>query len=82
MEPGDDSDEGLMRQVALGRPEAVHALLRRYASPLLTFIQRTVGRRPAKRPAKILRCGPCRWQLMQPSRPTGHYCDGSAAALE
>ncbi len=45
MEPRDDSDEGLMRQVALGRPEAVGALLRRYASPLLTFIQRTVGRR-------------------------------------
>ena len=45
MEPRDDSDEGLMRQVAQGNPEAMNALLRRYASPLLTFIQRTVGRR-------------------------------------
>lgn len=45
MEPRDDSDEGLMRQVALGKAEAISALLRRYAGPLLTFIQRTVGHR-------------------------------------
>ncbi|MHB1034162.1 MAG: RNA polymerase sigma factor [Pirellulales bacterium] len=45
MEPCDDSDEGLMRQVGEGKPEAVTALLRRYAGPLLTFIQRTVGHR-------------------------------------
>ena len=44
MEPRDDSDEELMRQVARGDPEAMNALLRRYASPLLTFIRRTVGR--------------------------------------
>jgi RNA polymerase sigma-70 factor, ECF subfamily len=43
MEPRNYSDEGLMRQVALGEREAIGALLRRYASPLLTFIQRTVG---------------------------------------
>jgi RNA polymerase sigma-70 factor, ECF subfamily len=42
MEPCNDSDEGLMRQVVLGDSEAVGALLRRYAGPLLTFIQRTV----------------------------------------
>jgi RNA polymerase sigma-70 factor, ECF subfamily len=45
MEPRNESDEGLMRQVALGKPEALNALLRRYASPLLTFLQRTVGHR-------------------------------------
>jgi RNA polymerase sigma-70 factor (ECF subfamily) len=45
MAPRDDSDEGLMRQVARGQPEAIDTLLRRYASPLLTFIQRTVGHR-------------------------------------
>ncbi len=43
MEPRDDSDEELMRQVARGDPEAMNALLRRYASSLLTFIRRTVG---------------------------------------
>jgi RNA polymerase sigma-70 factor, ECF subfamily len=45
MEPRNDSDEGLMRLVATGEPEAVDALLRRYASPLLSFIQRIVGHR-------------------------------------
>ncbi len=45
MEPRDDSDEGLMQQVALGKPEAVSALVRRYAGPLLTFLERTVGHR-------------------------------------
>ena len=43
MERADDSDEGLMRQVALGMPEPLSALMGRYASPLMTFIQRTVG---------------------------------------
>ena len=43
MESHDNSDEGLMRQVALGESSAISVLLRRYASPLLTFIQRTVG---------------------------------------
>ncbi len=45
MEPRDDSDEGLMRQVALGKADAVSVLLRRYAGPLLTFIHGTVGHR-------------------------------------
>jgi RNA polymerase sigma-70 factor (ECF subfamily) len=38
-------DEQLMQQVALGRREHVRVLLRRYASPLLTFIQRMIGDR-------------------------------------
>jgi RNA polymerase sigma-70 factor (ECF subfamily) len=41
----DDSDEYLMREVASGDSEAMNVLLRRYASPVLTFIQRTVGHR-------------------------------------
>ena len=45
MEPRNYSDEGLMRQAAGGEPDAIDALVRRYASPLLTFIQRTVGDR-------------------------------------
>jgi RNA polymerase sigma-70 factor (ECF subfamily) len=38
-------DERLMQQVALGKREHVGTLLRRYASPLLTFIQRMIGDR-------------------------------------
>jgi RNA polymerase sigma-70 factor (ECF subfamily) len=45
MEPRNYSDEGLMREVGLGGTEALSALLHRYASPLLTFIERTVGNR-------------------------------------
>jgi RNA polymerase sigma-70 factor, ECF subfamily len=45
MEPHNYSDEGLMREAALGGAEAMNTLLRRYASPLLTFIERTVGHR-------------------------------------
>jgi RNA polymerase sigma-70 factor (ECF subfamily) len=45
MEPPNDSDEGVMREVAFGRSEAIDVLLRRYGSPLLSFLQRTVGDR-------------------------------------
>jgi RNA polymerase sigma-70 factor (ECF subfamily) len=45
MEPRNYTDEGLMREVAQGESEALNALLRRYATPLLTFIQRIVGNR-------------------------------------
>jgi RNA polymerase sigma-70 factor (ECF subfamily) len=45
MGPREDSDEGLMQQVALGQSEAIGMLLRRYASPLMTFLQRTLGQR-------------------------------------
>ena len=38
-------DEELMAKVAIGNREAMTPLLRRYASPLLTFIQRMVGDR-------------------------------------
>src|SRR5437762_11445485 len=38
-----DQDEWLMAQVAQGRRELLEPLLRRYASPLLTFIRRMVG---------------------------------------
>jgi len=38
-------DEELMARVAVGNREAMTPLLRRYASPLLTFIQRMVGNR-------------------------------------
>ena len=36
-------DEWLMQQVARGQRDHVRTLLRRYASPLLTFIQRMIG---------------------------------------
>ena len=39
------ADEWLMQQVALGKREHLGHLLRRYASPLLTFIQRMIGDR-------------------------------------
>lgn len=39
------SDEELMAKVASGNRDAMTPLLRRYASPLLTFIQRMVGNR-------------------------------------
>ncbi len=38
-----DSDEGLMAQVVLGRRECLERLVRRYASRLLTLIQRMTG---------------------------------------
>jgi RNA polymerase sigma-70 factor (ECF subfamily) len=44
MERG-DRDEYLMARVAHGQPELLERLLRRHASPLLTFIQRMVGDR-------------------------------------
>ena len=40
-----EPDEQLMLQVCTGRREAVSVLLRRYASRLLTFIERMVGDR-------------------------------------
>jgi len=40
-----ERDEWLMSEVARGRREALEPLVRRYASPLLTFIQRMVGNR-------------------------------------
>jgi RNA polymerase sigma-70 factor (ECF subfamily) len=39
MNQGPDHDEWLMAQVARGKREALEPLIRRYASPLLTFIQ-------------------------------------------
>jgi RNA polymerase sigma-70 factor, ECF subfamily len=45
MGPRDDSDEWLMWQAGRGSAEAVGTLLRRYAGPLLTFIERTVAER-------------------------------------
>ncbi len=45
METGHEPDEWLMSQVALGKREPLSTLLRRYASPLLTFIQRMTGDR-------------------------------------
>src|SRR4051794_26986899 len=38
-----ERDEWLMAQVALGKREHLEPLIRRYASPLLTFIRRMVG---------------------------------------
>ena len=38
-----ERDEWLMAQVALGKREQLEPLIRRYASPLLTFIRRMVG---------------------------------------
>ena len=43
MSSGDDRDEFLMAQAARGRPELLERLLRRHATPLLTFIRRMVG---------------------------------------
>jgi RNA polymerase sigma-70 factor (ECF subfamily) len=40
-----DSDESLMRKVAHGDRGCLETLVRRYANPLLTFIQRMVGDR-------------------------------------
>src|SRR5262245_61671750 len=37
-----EGDEGLMAQVARGQRDQLEPLVRRYASPLLTFIQRMV----------------------------------------
>src|SRR5262249_43789443 len=45
MEQRSDRDEWLMAQTALGKREPLEPLLRRHASPLLTFIQRMVGDR-------------------------------------
>lgn len=39
----DDSDECLMARLGRDRPELLEVLLRRYATPLLTFILRMVG---------------------------------------
>lgn len=38
-----ESDEWLMGQVALGKRECLAPLVRRYASPLLTFVVRMIG---------------------------------------
>ena len=43
MEQCDESDEWLMAQVASGKRDRLSVLLRRYASPLLTFIRRMTG---------------------------------------
>jgi DNA-directed RNA polymerase specialized sigma24 family protein len=40
-----DRDEYLMAQVRLGKREYLEPLVRRYASSLLTFIDRMVGNR-------------------------------------
>lgn len=45
MSAADDSDEKLMLDVKHGRKEALEALLRRHATPLLTFLHRLVGNR-------------------------------------
>ncbi len=45
MKHGQEPDEWLMGQVALGKREFLAPLVRRYASPLLTYIQRMVGDR-------------------------------------
>ena len=45
MEKDRETDERLMRQVAEGKREQLHLLLRRYASGLLTFIGRMIGDR-------------------------------------
>jgi RNA polymerase sigma-70 factor (ECF subfamily) len=45
MEPQPASDEWLMGQVARGQRECLEPLVRRYASPLLTYIERMVGDR-------------------------------------
>jgi len=43
MEPAHDSDERLMRRVAGGEREPLSVLLRRHATPLLTFLRRMIG---------------------------------------
>lgn len=43
MTPKHERDEWLMAQVALGKRDYLEPLIRRFASPLLTFIQRMVG---------------------------------------
>jgi RNA polymerase sigma-70 factor (ECF subfamily) len=45
MNPGHVQDEWLMVQVANGKREQLEPLLRRYAGPLLTFIDRMIGDR-------------------------------------
>jgi RNA polymerase sigma factor (sigma-70 family) len=45
MSQPNQSDEWLMGQVTLGKRECLEALVRRYASPLLTYIERMVGDR-------------------------------------
>jgi RNA polymerase sigma-70 factor (ECF subfamily) len=45
MDPGDDRDEWLMAQVQHGRTEPLELLLRRHATPLLTFLHRMTGDR-------------------------------------
>ncbi len=45
MEKTAEPDEWLMGQVALGKRECLTPLVRRYASPLLTFIERMTGDR-------------------------------------
>src|SRR6187549_86887 len=43
MTGGQQPDETLMGQVALGRQDCLAPLVRRYAGPLLTYIRRMVG---------------------------------------
>jgi RNA polymerase sigma-70 factor (ECF subfamily) len=45
MRSGQTPDEWLMGQVARGRRDSLDVLVRRYASPLLTFIMRMTGDR-------------------------------------
>src|ERR1700682_6555050 len=45
MNLGQERDEWLMGQAALGKREYLEPLIRRYANPLLTFIRRMVGNR-------------------------------------
>jgi RNA polymerase sigma-70 factor (ECF subfamily) len=45
MKPQDDRDEYLMARVQHGQPELLEKLLRRHASPLLTFLERMAGDR-------------------------------------
>jgi RNA polymerase sigma-70 factor (ECF subfamily) len=45
MNPKHERDEWLMGQVALGKRDHLEPLVRRYAGPLLTFIQRMIGDR-------------------------------------
>ncbi len=45
MDAGPKTDESLMAQVVAGQQACLTPLVRRYASPLLTFIQRMIGDR-------------------------------------